>query len=55
MTLVAVWNAEDTIYAIADTRIIRSAGNILTEHGPKNPAAQPGNTAGWGLVHVSGL
>jgi hypothetical protein len=35
MTLVAVWKAEGRIYAIADTRIIRSAGNILTEHGPK--------------------
>ena len=35
VTLVAVWIAEERIYAIADTRIIRSAGNILTEHGPK--------------------
>jgi hypothetical protein len=53
VTLVAVWNAEDRIYAIADTRIIRSAGNILTEHGPKIlplsvVCKQPGNTAGWG-------
>jgi hypothetical protein len=51
VTLVAVWNAEDRIYAIADTRIIRSAGNILTEHGPKIlplsvVCKQPG-TAGW--------
>jgi hypothetical protein len=35
MTLVAVWRAEDQLMAIADTRIVRSAGNVLTEHGPK--------------------
>jgi hypothetical protein len=36
MTLVAVWKAtEDKLMAIADTRISRSVGNILTEHGPK--------------------
>jgi hypothetical protein len=35
MTLVAVWHAEDRLYAIADTRIIRNSGNVLTEHGPK--------------------
>lgn len=35
MTLVAVWRAENRLMAIADTRIIRSAGNVLTEHGPK--------------------
>jgi hypothetical protein len=35
MTLVAVWRAENRLMAIADTRIIRSVGNLLTEHGPK--------------------
>ena len=36
MTLVAAWKAaEDRLMAIADTRISRSAGNVLSEHGPK--------------------
>lgn len=35
MTLVAVWKAGQRINAIADTRIARAAGNVLTEHGPK--------------------
>src|SRR6478752_8831702 len=35
MTLVAVWKAEGRLMAVADTRIARSAGNVLTEHGPK--------------------
>ncbi|MDP3078469.1 hypothetical protein [Bradyrhizobium sp.] len=35
MTLVAVWMAETRLMAIADSRIVRSAGNVLTEHGPK--------------------
>jgi len=35
MTLVAVWRTENRLMAIADTRIIRSVGNVLTEHGPK--------------------
>jgi hypothetical protein len=35
MTLVAVWRADDRFMAIADTRIIRAPGNVLTEHGPK--------------------
>ncbi len=35
MTLVAVWRAQDQLMAIADTRIVRSANNVLTEHGPK--------------------
>ncbi len=35
MTLVAVWRADNQLMAVADTRIVRSAGNILTEHGPK--------------------
>jgi len=35
VTLVAVWGAEDRLMAIADTRIVRTAGNVLTEHGPK--------------------
>lgn len=35
MTLVAVWRAEDRLMAVADTRIVRSSGNVLTEHGPK--------------------
>jgi hypothetical protein len=51
VTLVAVWIAEGSINAIADTRIIRTAGNILTEHGPKIlplsvVCKQPG-AAGW--------
>ncbi len=35
MTLVAVWRTEGRLMSIADTRIIRSADNVLTEHGPK--------------------
>jgi hypothetical protein len=35
MTLVAVWRTQNRLMAIADTRITRSAGNVLTEHGPK--------------------
>ena len=35
MTLAAVWRVDERVYSIADTRIIRSAGNVLTEHGPK--------------------
>jgi hypothetical protein len=35
MTLVAVWQAGPRIQAVADTRLIRETGNILTEHGPK--------------------
>jgi hypothetical protein len=35
MTLAAVWKVGERVYAIADTRIIRSPGNVLTEHGPK--------------------
>ena len=35
LTLVAVWRAEDRLMAIADTRIVRTANNVLTEHGPK--------------------
>src|SRR5436189_4983838 len=35
LTLVAVWRAEDRLMAVADTRIVRSPGNVLTEHGPK--------------------
>jgi hypothetical protein len=35
MTLVAVWKAEGRLMAIADTRVARSVGNVLTEHGPK--------------------
>jgi hypothetical protein len=36
MTLVAVWpTSNDRLMAIADTRIVRSTGNVLTEHGPK--------------------
>jgi hypothetical protein len=35
MTLVAVWRAENRLMSIADTRIIRDVGNVLTEHGPK--------------------
>ena len=35
MTLVAVWRAGPRLHAIADTRLIRGPGNVLTEHGPK--------------------
>lgn len=35
MTLVAVWRTENRLMSIADTRIIRDVGNVLTEHGPK--------------------
>jgi hypothetical protein len=35
LTLVAVWRAENQLMAIADTRIVRTADNVLTEHGPK--------------------
>jgi hypothetical protein len=35
VTLVAVWRAEGRLMAVADTRIVRSPGNVLTEHGPK--------------------
>jgi len=35
MTLAVVWKIEDRLMAAADTRIIKSAGNVLTEHGPK--------------------
>jgi hypothetical protein len=35
MTLVAVWRTDNRLMAIADTRIIRAPGNVLTEHGPK--------------------
>lgn len=35
MTLVAIWRAQNRLMAIADTRIIRDPGNVLTEHGPK--------------------
>jgi hypothetical protein len=35
MTLAVVWFDNDRLYAAADTRIIREAGNVLTEHGPK--------------------
>ena len=35
MTLVAVWRTDTRLMAIADTRIIRAPGNVLTEHGPK--------------------
>ena len=35
MTSAAVWFADDRLYAVADTRIVREPGNILTEHGPK--------------------
>jgi hypothetical protein len=35
MTLIAVWRTENRLMTIADTRIIRSVGNVLTEHGPK--------------------
>ena len=51
MTLVAVWRTGDRLMAIADTRLIRGPGNVLTEHGPKIlPLSiicrQPGS-AGW--------
>jgi hypothetical protein len=35
MTLAAVWRVGERLLAIADTRISRSPGNVLTEHGPK--------------------
>jgi hypothetical protein len=35
MTLVAVWTVQGRMYAIADTRLSRERGNVLTEHGPK--------------------
>ena len=35
MTVAAVWKVEERIYAVADTRLSREPGNILTEHGPK--------------------
>jgi len=35
MTLAAVWRVDERVYAIADTRITREAGNILTDRGPK--------------------
>lgn len=35
MTLAAVWMGDQRLYAVADTRIVRSPGNVLTEHGPK--------------------
>jgi hypothetical protein len=35
MTLAAVWIDNSRLYAVADTRIVREPGNILTEHGPK--------------------
>jgi hypothetical protein len=35
MTLVAIWKTGQIINAVADTRIVRSVGNVLTEHGPK--------------------
>jgi hypothetical protein len=35
LTLVAVWRAENRLMAVADTRIVRAPGNVLTEHGPK--------------------
>jgi hypothetical protein len=35
MTLAAVWKVGERVYAIADTRISRGPGNVLTEHGPK--------------------
>ena len=35
MTLVAVWNSGPRLQAIADTRLVRAPGNVLTEHGPK--------------------
>jgi hypothetical protein len=35
MTLVAVWRTGQRLMSVADTRISRSAGNVLTEHGPK--------------------
>jgi hypothetical protein len=35
MTVAAVWKVSDRIYAVADTRLSRERGNVLTEHGPK--------------------
>lgn len=35
MTLAAVWMGERRLYAVADSRITRGPGNVLTEHGPK--------------------
>jgi hypothetical protein len=35
MTLVAVWKSHGRLMAIADTRLVREPGNVLTEHGPK--------------------
>lgn len=35
MTIAAVWRVGDRVYAIADTWIVRSLGNVLTEPGPK--------------------
>jgi hypothetical protein len=35
MTIAAVWRHGDRLFAVADTRIVRSPGNVLTEHGPK--------------------
>jgi hypothetical protein len=35
MTLAAIWKVEEQVYAVADTRISRSPGNVLSEHGPK--------------------
>ena len=52
MTLVAVWRAENRLMAIADTRIIRSAGNVLTEHGPKTSADKSSGKTAW---RVSGF
>jgi hypothetical protein len=50
LTLVAVWRADEhRLMAVADTRIIRAPGNVLTEHGPKLlpitiVCRQPGDT-----------
>jgi hypothetical protein len=35
MTIAAVWRVHERVYAAADSRISRSQGNVLTEHGPK--------------------
>ena len=35
MTLACVWLGDNRLYAIADTRIGYSSGEILTDHGPK--------------------
>jgi hypothetical protein len=35
MTLAVVWKVDGRLMAAADTRISRSAGNVLTEHGLK--------------------